>query len=152
MVHSPCPRLYIAAAVAINTTFHGLIRTFVLSHCRPVHDVITIYTVNVKYTACFTARRCASAVFAVDLCLFVRLSVCPSQAGIVSKQLDESSWFLARRLPSTDPTLCCKEIWVSPKVRVVPCGTSSETPDLKNGKSIGLSTKLVVVVVDGRAC
>ena len=43
-----------------------------------------------------------SAVFAVVLCL----SVCPSQAGNVSKQLDESSLFLARSLPSTCPTLC----------------------------------------------
>ena len=31
-VHSPCPRLYIAAAVAINTTGRGVIRTWVLSH------------------------------------------------------------------------------------------------------------------------
>jgi len=31
-VHSPCPRLYIAAAVAINTTACGVIRTSVFSH------------------------------------------------------------------------------------------------------------------------
>ena len=31
-VHSPCPRLYIAAAVAINTTGRGVFRTLVLSH------------------------------------------------------------------------------------------------------------------------
>jgi len=42
---------------------------------RSVHDVITIYAVNVKYTACFTARRYASAVFAVVVCLSVRPSV-----------------------------------------------------------------------------
>jgi len=35
----------------------------------------------------------------------VRLSLCPPQACIVSKRLDESSWFLAQRLPSTYPTL-----------------------------------------------
>jgi len=35
-VHSPCPRLYIAAAVAINATVHGVIRTWVLSHCGQI--------------------------------------------------------------------------------------------------------------------
>ena len=37
----------------------------------------------------FTARRCASAVYAVVACPSVRLS----QAGTVSKRLDESSWY-----------------------------------------------------------
>jgi len=32
-----------------------------------------------------TERRYASAVYAVVVCLSVRLSVCPSQAGILSK-------------------------------------------------------------------
>ena len=31
-VRSPCPRLYITAAVTINTTVRGEIRTWVLSH------------------------------------------------------------------------------------------------------------------------
>ena len=60
----------------------------------------------------------------------VRLSVRPPQAGIVSKRLDESSWFLARRLLCTYPTLCYKaykEIWVSEKL-----GTLCQTPDLQN--------------------
>ena len=39
----------------------------------------------------FTARRYASAVYAVVVCP----SVCPSQAGVVSKRLDELSWLLA---------------------------------------------------------
>ena len=59
----------------------------------------------------------------------VCLSACPSHAGVVSKRLDESSWFLARR---TYPTLCYKEIWVSPKIRVLPSVTLSQTPDLEN--------------------
>ena len=54
-------------------------------------------------------------------------SVRPSQAGIVSKLLDESSWFLVWRLPSVHPTLCCKEIFISPKV--LPSGTLCQTPD-----------------------
>jgi len=32
-------------------------------------------------------------------------SVCASQVGVLSKRLNESSWFLARELPSTRPTL-----------------------------------------------
>jgi len=31
-VRSPCPKLYIAAAVAINAAVRGVIRTWVLSH------------------------------------------------------------------------------------------------------------------------
>ena len=62
----------------------------------------------------------------------MRPSISPSQAGVVWKRLDESSWFLARRLSSTYPTLCCKEIWVSPKITVLSYGTLSQTSDLEN--------------------
>jgi len=51
------------------------------------------------------------------------------------------------------PTLYYQVILVSPKIRVLPPGTLSHTPDFKkfrHGKSIALSTKLVVV--DDRAC
>ena len=51
----------------------------------------------------FTARCYASAVLAMGLCLS---SVCPSQVGVLSKRLNESSWFLPCELPSTRPTLC----------------------------------------------
>jgi len=37
----------------------------------------------------FTARCCASVVLVVGLCL----SVCPSQDGVLSKRVNESSWF-----------------------------------------------------------
>jgi len=67
----------------------------------------------------FIARHYASAVFAVIVCPSVR----PSQAGIVSKRLDESSRYLVWRLPFTHPTLCYKEIWVYPKIRVLPSGS-----------------------------
>ena len=50
----------------------------------------------------FTARCYASAVLAMAVCLSVR----PSQVGVLLKQLNESSWFLACELPSTRPTLC----------------------------------------------
>jgi len=62
----------------------------------------------------------------------VRLCVRPSQAGVVSKRPDESSWFLAWRLLSTYKC-CYEEIWVSPTIRVLPSKTSlSQTPDLEN--------------------
>ena len=38
--------------------------------------------------------------------------LCLSQVGVLSKRLNESGWFLARELPSTNPTLCCNEIQV----------------------------------------
>ena len=60
------------------------------------------------------------------VCLLVCPSVCLSQAGIVAKRLEESSWFLAWRLPSNYPTLCCKEIWASPEIRVLPSGAMSQ--------------------------
>jgi len=50
--------------------------------------------------AYFTSQRYASAVYADVMCPSVRPSVCClSQADIVSKQLERSSWFLARMLP-----------------------------------------------------
>ena len=50
--------------------------------------------------------------------------VCPSHAGVVSKQLNGSGWFLAQRLPSAYPTFCCKGILIPPELRVLalePC-------------------------------
>jgi len=40
----------------------------------------------------------------------VSVCVCLSQVGVLSKRMNESSWFLAWELQSTYPTLCCKEI------------------------------------------
>ena len=69
---------------------------------------------------------------AMALCPSVCLSVSVrlSQIGVLSKWLYESSWFLAWELPSTHPTLYEKEILVSPKIRILPSGTLSRTPDL----------------------
>ena len=58
---------------------------------------------------------------------------------------------LARRLPSNYPTLRYKEIWISPKIRVRYIwnfAPNSELRKFRHGKSIALSTKLVVVVVE----
>ena len=57
----------------------------------------------------------------------VSLSVRPSQAAIVSKGLDESSWFLTWRLPSTYPTLW-RKFWYLRNSFV----TLSQTSDLEN--------------------
>ena len=59
--------------------------------------------------------------------------VCPSPLnpalGVLSKEMDGSSWFLACRLFSTYLTLCYKEIQVSAQMRVLPSGTLPQTPD-----------------------
>ena len=78
----------------------------------------------------FLPRDALLARYMLSSC--VRLYVHLSQAGIVWKRLDESSWFLAWRLPSTYSTLCCKEICVSPKIRILPSGTLSQTSYLEN--------------------
>jgi len=67
------------------------------------------------------------------------VSVCPSQFGVLSKRLNKSSWW---ELSSTCPTLCFKEIRVSPKIRVLPAGT----PDLENFTTAYRSSKRVINV------
>jgi len=47
------------------------------------------------------------------------LSVCLSQAGIVSKRLNGSIWFLVQRIPSACPVLCFNGIRVSLKIIIV---------------------------------
>jgi len=81
-------------------------------------------------------------------------SVCLSQAGIVSKRLDESSWFWARRLRSTYPTLCYKEIGVSPKIRVLSTssGTLSQTLDLENFATASRSYASAVLAMALSVC
>jgi len=82
----------------------------------------------------FTARRYASAVLAVVVCLSVTSRYCIETTGRIEL-------VLARGLSSTYPTPCYKEIRVS---RTVP----NSRLKFRHGKSIVLSTKLV----DGRAC
>jgi len=52
--------------------------------------------------------------------------------------------FLACRLVLAYPALCCKEIQVSSKIRVLPRGTLSQTPDLENFASAYRSLKWVI--------
>jgi len=86
------------------------------------------------------------------------MSICHKPVLYQNNWTNRIELVLAWCLSSTNPTLtlCYKEIWVSPKIRVLPSGTLSQTLDLKkfrHGKSIALPTTLVVVVVvvDGRA-
>ena len=72
----------------------------------------------------------------VSLCL----SVC------VCVYLNQPSWFLAWELHSTLPTLCFKEIQVSPKIRVLPSGTLPQTLDLENFAMAYRSSKRVVTL------
>jgi len=72
------------------------------------------------------------------VCVCVCVSVCLSQVGVLSKWINGSSWFLARRLLSTSPTLCFKEIQVSTTIMVFLSGTLSKTPALEKF-SLGMS-------------
>jgi len=82
--------------------------------------------------------------------------VCPSvrhKPVLYRNDWTNRAGFLAWRLPSVSATLSVKVIWVSAKISALPSWTFSQTSDFKkcrHGKSIALSTKLVVV--DGRAC
>ena len=60
------------------------------------------------------------------------VSVRLSQVGVLSKRMNESSWFWAWGLHSTYPTLCCKEIHVRSKIRVLPSGILLQTLDFEN--------------------
>jgi len=63
----------------------------------------------------------------------VRLSVCLSVTSrYCTKTTGRIELVFVIGLPSTYPTLCYKEMWVSPKTRVLASGTLSQTPDLKN--------------------
>ena len=100
----------------------------------------------------FTARRHPSAVYSVVVCPSVCPFVCPPQAGIVSKRLDESSWFLAGRFPSTYPTLCCKEIWYLHKLGYFPLGLCPKLRKISPRQVDRVVNKLIDVAVDGRVC
>ena len=93
-------------------------------------------TVLVEYlpitATIFTTRCYARVVYAIVICP-IHPSVCPSQASLVSKWLDKSSWFWHKGfLPPISPTVYYKEIWVPPKIGVLPSGALSGTLDLKN--------------------
>ena len=61
----------------------------------------------------FTARRYVSAGTRPN---YGPMSVSVTSRCSISKRINESSWFSACELSSTYPTLCCKEIGISPKI------------------------------------
>jgi len=82
--------------------------------------------------------------------------VCPSvRSQYCIKTTGRIELVLARMLPSAYPTLCYKEMYLQ-KLGYFPRQLfvlNSGHRKFRHGKSIALSTKLVVVVVvDGRAC
>ena len=139
-----CPmiRLGVSGCVSSGTGLPGLSRTKAVKRlcvCVCVLFVIEIYaacprslgTLNPtlspatglrktpSHVPCtlFTARRYANAV-AYMLLSCVRLSVCPQSVrhklGVLSKRLDESSWFLAWRLLYTYPKLLARKFGYFP--------------------------------------
>jgi len=76
----------------------------------------------------FIARRYSSAVFAVVVCPSVYHKPVP---GYHIETIGRIELVFGMEA-STCLTLCYKEIWVSSKIRVLPSGTLSQTPDLKN--------------------
>jgi len=87
-------------------------------------QVISLGDITYSYPHAFDTHVKAASYGPVSVCL----SVCLSQVGVLSKRMDGLSWFLAWRLVIY-PTLCCKEIQLSTKLRVLPSGTLSQTPD-----------------------
>jgi len=85
------------------------------------------------------ARRYASADSYGPV--FVCVCVCLSQVDVLSKRMNESSWFLAWELHST---LCYKEIHIPSKIRVLPSGFLLQTLDLENFATEYRSSKRVI--------
>jgi len=129
----------------------GWVRRSSVERSRPAQLLLLLLLALRQHSASLRhTRQCVSSLisftarhYAPSVCQSLRLS----QAGTVWKQLDESSWFLARRLPSTH----AKEIRLSTKNKSTFSGTFPQSQHLENfatAKSIVLSTKLV----DDRPC
>jgi len=100
-----------------------------MTDTRRVKRCIIITTTITRRQFFLPARRYASA--GTSYCP-VSVCVCHmSQAGVLSKRLNESGWFLAWQLPPTYPPLCYKEIRVPSTIRVLPSGTLFQTLDLE---------------------
>ena len=66
-------------------------------HNNSVYDVNSISSFYIEYISFYPRDAMLARVLAMALCLSVSVS-CPSQVGVLSKLVDGSSWFLARRL------------------------------------------------------
>jgi len=99
----------------------------------------------VKYS-CIIKRFTRARHYAIErvLAMALCLRLCLTQLGVLSKQLDKPSWFLSWELPSTYPTLCCKEIQTTSKIRVLPSGNLLKTLYLENFATAYRSSKPVI--------
>ena len=66
---------------------------------------------------------------------------CPSQTGIVSKRLDELSWFLTLGLPSTYHTVLQEKVGYLSKITILLFGTVSKTQDLGKFATVSRSCR-----------
>ena len=85
---------------------------YVVLCCYIVHLHIVLENVQ---RPVFTSRRYARAVYVMAPCPSVCIRL--SQVGVLSKRLNKSSWFLARELPSTYPTLFLRKFGYLQKLR-----------------------------------
>ena len=77
---------------------------WVKRHCATSENLPTQIHLNNMVLNFYRAMLCirGMGLLAMTLCLSFR----PSQVGVLQRRLNESSWFLARELPSTRPRLC----------------------------------------------
>ena len=81
-----CLSLYVRSWSFIKTT--GMIELILARRFRLTYPTLCYKEIRFGNRVIFTARCYASAVLAMALCLSVRLSVCPSQVGVLLKQLN----------------------------------------------------------------
>ena len=100
----------------------------------------------------FSARRHASAgTMATALCPSLSVCVCCHKSVFYRNGLNESGWILARELPSTYPTLCCKEIQIpSSLLWLLSSESLLQTRDLENFASAYRSSKRVIYLARER--
>jgi len=98
--------------------------------CLRPDDVLSTDTLTLRT---FTARRYASAVFAVVVCQSVRPSIRHKSVLYGNDWTNRAGFWQGGFLPHIPD--CYKEIWVSPETRVLHSGTLSQTSDLKISSS-----------------
>ena len=100
-----------------------------------------LIVLNIYFNNFYRVTLCYSAVCTMALCLLVlvylSVGLCLSQVGVLLKRLNGLSSFFAWRLRSNCPTLCYKEIRVTPKIKALHSGTLSKMLDFENFATAG---------------
>ena len=86
------------ALTALLRSRMGLLCTLFLQWCSSWHDFV--------WHSLSTFYRAMLCIGALGGTSHGPVSVCLSRVGVLSKRINESSWFLACELPDTRPTLC----------------------------------------------